>query len=177
MRVLLLSDTHGHLAPGIAALARESDAVVHAGDIGSAGVLAALGPALTAVRGNNDTPSRCAQADWAALAPLPEEARLELPGGTLVVVHGHTVLPAAERHARLRRRYPEARAIVYGHSHRLVSDCAARPWVLNPGAAGRARTHGGPSCLVLTAQTRAWTLETHRYALPGRHGRGAAGPA
>ena len=76
-----------------------------------------------------------AERPW--LASIPWEARLPLPGGLLVVVHGHRV-PAADRHARLRALYPQARAIVYGHSHRLVVDRDASPWVLNPGAAGRA---------------------------------------
>jgi uncharacterized protein len=68
------------------------------------------------------------------------------------------------RHARLRAAYPSARAIVYGHSHRLVVDDALTPWVLNPGAAGRARTYGGPSCLVLEANVRSWHVEIHRFA-------------
>jgi predicted phosphodiesterase len=81
-----------------------------------------------------------------------------------VVLHGDRVNPAGTRHARLRGRYAEARAVVYGHSHRLVCDTAAMPWVLNPGAAGRDRTHGGPSCLVLTAGAAEWSVEAVRFS-------------
>ena len=88
---------------------------------------------------------------------------MSLPGGTLVVIHGHQT-PARGRHERLRRRFPHARALVYGHSHRLLLDQEALPWVLNPGAAGRTRTHGGPSCLVLTADADCWTIRTFRFA-------------
>jgi len=93
----------------------------------------------------------------------PSKATLELPGGPLVVVHGDRVLPARERHERLRRHYSQARAVVYGHTHRLLCDQRERPWVLNPGAAGSARTFGGPSCLVLHAELRTWRVEVMRF--------------
>jgi uncharacterized protein len=98
------------------------------------------------------------------LQKLPLEATLELPGGPLVVVHGDRVLPARERHERLRRQHAQARAVVYGHTHRLLCDQREQPWVLNPGAAGRARTFGGPSCLVLHADLRTWRVEVMRFA-------------
>jgi hypothetical protein len=45
----------------------------------------------------------------------------------------------------------------------LICDRSAVPWVLNPGAAGRARTFGGPSCLVLTASSMSWRLKIFRF--------------
>lgn len=170
MRVLLVSDTHGAIDPAILALAGRCEQVVHAGDIGSAAVLAALGPRVTAVRGNNDVAAKCAAADWEVLSALPLQASVSLPGGVLVVVHGHGERPASERHARLRRRFPDARAVLYGHSHRADCDLSARPWVLNPGAGGRARTHGGASCLVLEATARQWSVRLHRVG-PGESSR------
>jgi hypothetical protein len=165
IRVAIVADTHGHLDPRIAELVRECDIAVHGGDIGHAGVLTALQPRsgrVHAVTGNNDLPHKWPEDQRRLLADIPALARLALPGGDLVVVHGHR-LPAKGRHERLRRQHPEARAIVYGHSHRLVADRDAEPWVLNPGAAGRARTYGGPSCITLTAQARRWTLSIHRF--------------
>ncbi|WP_414717181.1 metallophosphoesterase family protein [Tahibacter sp.] len=85
-----------------------------------------------------------------------------MPGGRLVVVHGDR-WPPRGRHAALRRAFPAARAVVYGHSHRLAVDVDAEPWILNPGAAGRARTYGGPSCLLLQASTREWRVVAQRY--------------
>jgi len=165
--VALLSDTHGYLDARVREAASACDYIVHAGDIGGAGVLQALGGAargFIAVRGNNDVPEKWPPSERGLLRDLPDAAEVALPGGLLVVTHGDRVLPAKQRHARLRRAYPEARAIVYGHSHRLVADCSVRPWVLNPGAAGRARTYGGPSWLMLFAAEDRWRLRMFRYA-------------
>jgi len=164
-RVAILSDTHGVLDQRVAGLVAQCDIAVHGGDIGGLAALADLAPLdgrIYAVFGNNDTPRSWPSYELPALRHLPELVQLALPGGGLVVIHGHQ-FPAKGRHAHLRRRFPEARAIVYGHSHRLEIDREARPWVLNPGAAGRARTYGGPSCLVLTASGEDWSLSVHRF--------------
>jgi putative phosphoesterase len=165
MRVVILSDTHGQLDARIAALARECDVVVHAGDVGNAAVLEPLragGANVIAIRGNNDIASKWPRGERIALDALENEARVDLPGGTLIAVHGDRY-PPSTRHARLRRDYPDARAVVYGHSHRLVVDDISMPWILNPGAAGRARTYGGPSCLLLEARSKDWRIEPHRF--------------
>lgn len=164
--VAIVSDTHGFLDPRIARLVARCDVAVHAGDVGGAHVLEALAPRgghVVAVRGNNDTEQSWQGKQRRLLAGLPAVALLELAGGTLVVEHGHRVVPARERHRRLRRRYPDARVIAYGHSHRQVCDTAGQIWVVNPGAAGRARTFGGPSALVLHAGPRRWRVEPVRF--------------
>jgi uncharacterized protein len=164
VRALLISDTHGALDPRVLAQARGCDLVVHAGDIGAADVLdalAAAAPHVVAIRGNNDTAAKWPRIDAALLESLPLSADIALPGGLLVAVHGDRV-PAATRHARLRHLHPHARAIVYGHSHRLAIDCSATPWVLNPGAAGRVRTFGGPSALWLEADAGRWAVSAWR---------------
>ncbi len=166
IKVLILADTHGVLDPRIAALAADCDHAVHAGDLGNARVLDQLQPRsgrVLAVRGNNDEPEKWPAVDRPFLETLPEQGYLNLPGGLLAVDHGHRALPARQRHRILRRRYPQARAVVYGHSHRQVLDREAEPWVLNPGAAGRARTYGGPACLLLTVGTTHWQLEPYRF--------------
>ncbi len=169
-RLLVLADTHGHLDERIASLASEADRVIHAGDVGGRSILERLGwpaDALSAVQGNNDTAHHWAGDDPDLAAEFPAEVALDLPGGRLVAVHGHRVR-ARDRHARLRRAYPDAAAVVYGHSHRLWVDQGATPWVLNPGAAGRSRTYGGPSCLILHASPTRWSIEPHRFSPPGR---------
>lgn len=166
IRVALVADTHGTLDEPIAEVVAACDLAVHAGDIGTPRVLASLQPRsgrVIAVRGNNDTPLQWPRGSEGWLRELPEQARLDLPGGILVVEHGHRALPAALRHARLRERHPDARAVVYGHTHQLVVDQEAEPWVLNPGAAGRIRTYGGPSCLVLNAGPDHWTVDIHVF--------------
>jgi uncharacterized protein len=173
-RVAILSDTHGRLDRRIAGVVASCDCAVHAGDIGAAAVLSALRPIMktvVAVRGNNDVAGKLDADDWALLREAPIEARLELHGGLLVVVHGHLAGPASRRHAWLRRRYPAARAVVYGHSHRLACDQAQTPWILNPGSAGLTRTFGGPSCQVLTIGARRWAIEAVRFPPPVKNAR------
>ena len=165
-RVLLLSDTHGFLDPRVGNLAQNCDLAVHAGDVGASTVLEALAAARwggVAVAGNNDDDARW-EGTRSTLRALGEVATVRLPGGLLVAVHGDRHNPASRRHERLRAAYPQARCIVYGHSHRLVCDTGMRPWVLNPGAAGRARTFGGPSCLVLQVTRDDWQVEQLRFA-------------
>ena len=173
LRVAIISDTHGQLDPRIAEVVADCDLAVHGGDIGNAAVLAALQPRsgrVLAVLGNNDVAHKWPAAEQHLLDELPLETAEDLPGGRLVVVHGHRV-PARDRHQRLRRRFPDARAIVYGHSHRLAADQDVEPWVLNPGAAGRERTYGGPSCLVLCARHDRWSLAVQRFPLTGPRAR------
>lgn len=161
----LLADTHGYLDPRVATEIANCDVAVHAGDIGGAGVLGALKPRsgiIVAVLGNNDAPAAWWDPNQTA-AMLARVSTLELPGGHLVVVHGDRYTPAKLRHHLLRRNFSEARAVVYGHSHRLSCDLDAEPWVLNPGAAGRVRTYGGPSCLILTATPEDWRIEVRRF--------------
>ena len=171
--VLILSDTHGQLHDTIARMSEQVDWVVHCGDIGDAHVLSKLQPRhrVIGVFGNNEAPSRVSAEDSVLFDSLPESAELDLPGGTLAVVHGHRHNPARRRHELLRKRFPAARAIAYGHSHKLIIDCDATPSVINPGAAGRDRTFGGPSCIVLQASDAAWHLSSHRFSLKRRRSR------
>ncbi|MCB1748074.1 MAG: metallophosphoesterase family protein [Gammaproteobacteria bacterium] len=165
-RIALLADTHGALAddllPGLAA----ADLVVHAGDVGGGAVLdtlAALAPTL-AVAGNNDVTAKWPRDEAARLAALPAALAIELRGGTLVVVHGHQWSNARLRHARLRAAWPRARLVVYGHSHRRLQDASALPWVVNPGAAGRARAYGGAGWLGLSVGARDWYVAENGFA-------------
>ncbi|HJO36369.1 MAG TPA: metallophosphoesterase family protein [Gammaproteobacteria bacterium] len=169
VRLGLIADTHGQLDARVAAALDGLDGIVHAGDVGSGAVIAALQAVapLTVVRGNNDVPAKWPPADRAQLARLPACAELDLPGGRLVIVHGDT-FPAARRHGGLRARWPTARAIVYGHSHRLTLETETLPWIVNPGAAGRARTHGGPSWVLLEAGSGGWRLTPQRFAAATR---------
>jgi len=163
LTIALLSDTHGRLDERLREAITSCERVVHAGDIGAASVLEQLGRERTvAVRGNNDVEAKWSSDERMVLHEISEEVRMALPGGELVVVHGHRAGRASERHAWLRKRYHEARLVVYGHSHRLIIDTTAVPWVVNPGAAGRERTYGGPSCLLLHVNGNEWDIETVR---------------
>lgn len=114
VRAVVLADTHVRpggrgLPAGAWALLDGADVVVHAGDIMAATFLEelrAVAPVL-AVRGNNDVEP--------ALRHLPETLEEELGGVRVGVVHDSG--PHAGRAARLRRRFPQAAVVVFGHSH------------------------------------------------------------
>jgi len=39
--------------------------------------------------------------------------------------------------------------IIYGHTHKQVIDKESTPWVINPGASGETRNHGGSKCFTM----------------------------
>lgn len=166
VRLAIVSDTHGKVAEQVQRVVAGCDIVVHAGDICGAEVLELLQPRsnrVYAVRGNNDRQGLWSASDYAVLAKIPEQITLELPGGTLVVEHGHRHGMHQPSHDSLRAAHPDARVIVYGHTHKMLLDQSRDPWILNPGAAGHTRTHGGPSCLVMTARAGSWSIEKMRF--------------
>jgi len=104
-----------------------ADLVVHAGDFTGAEVLAeieAIGPPLVAVHGNVDAPE--------VRATLPERATLGAGGATIGVVHDAG--PRTGRLARLRREFPDADAVVFGHSHLPLHEAAEGFQIFNPGS-------------------------------------------
>ena len=90
-------------------------------------VLAELGACapVRAVRGNNDGPDVAA---WGA----PDELELDLSGLPAAMVHDAG--PAAGRPARLRRRFPAARLVVFGHSHIPLDHTGDGQRIFNPGS-------------------------------------------
>ncbi len=161
LKVAIVSDTHGFLDPRIAEAVAAHDCAVHAGDVGGAAVLKALRPKrglVYAVRGNNDRQQKWPSDEHPVLRSLAESLCLGLPGGVLAVVHGDRAGRPSDRPGRLRAAFPDAKAVVFGHSHHRCVDQSARPWILNPGAAGKARAYGGPGFLSLTAGRRRWIV-------------------
>lgn len=160
VRCILVSDTHGKLDRRIIPAIEDADLAIHAGDIGSHEVLELLRRAkhAVAVAGNNDVKEQ-----W-DVPQVPAECRVHLPGGTLVVEHGHRRNPAKARFEKLRRRHPQARAVVFGHSHLLGVDDSARPTIANPGASGFVRTHGGASFIRLLASEDDWKFEIQKLS-------------
>lgn len=162
IKIGVLSDTHGWIHPNVREVLVDADWIVHAGDVMGMPVLEALGELVgqsrvVAVAGNNDRGGKAPNED-----SLPAVAEIPLPGGTLVVTHGDQ-FGATPPHEKLRDTWPKARTIVYGHTHRLVCDQESFPWILNPGAAGRVRTNGGPSCLMLEVDLDGWKVQAHQF--------------
>lgn len=144
----------------------DCDVVVHAGDICGKHILDALHARcsrVVAVAGNNDLPALWAEEEKETVRSLPRTAELELPGGVLAVEHGHEHGWATPNIQGLRAAHPGVKMIVYGHTHKRMVDRSEDPWVVNPGAAGNIRNHGGPSCLVVHASSEHWEIEAFRF--------------
>ena len=95
--------------------------------------------------------------------PLPDIIRIRLPSGTIAVEHGHRHGHVQPEHRKLIAAHPDARAIIYGHTHKQLIDQAQTPWILNPGAAGHIRNHGGPKCMVLHVDVEQWRAIPHNF--------------
>ncbi len=161
----ILSDTHGYLDQRIAEVIRDCDYAIHAGDIMGAHILEQLHPrkVVIAVAGNNDVAAMWNRNEADIVSALPKSTSLKLPGGTIGIEHGHR-LGGFPDHDQLRWDHADVKLVVYGHTHKRIIDKQAEPWIVNPGAAGRERTKGGPSCLILSASEVEWTIETVLFA-------------
>ena len=114
MEIAVISDTHlprgaRRLPEACVARLQTADLILHAGDVIRLSVVRELesyGP-VVAVHGNVD--------DAEVRGVLPASASVEAGGARIGLVHDAG--PAKGRLARLRRRFPEADAVVFGHSH------------------------------------------------------------
>ncbi len=132
MRVAVLSDTHAPrrwkaCPAAVAERLRGADLILHAGDVCVPSVLdelSAYAP-VRAVRGNNDGPDILA---WGA----PETLELDVGGLRVAMIHDSG--PRAGRAARMRRRFPDADLVVFGHSHIPMDLVEAGTHIFNPGS-------------------------------------------
>jgi uncharacterized protein len=130
----VISDTHlprgaRRLPDDCVRRLREADLVLHAGDFVTAQVLAeieALGPPVAAVHGNVDEPD--------VVRRLPAARVVDAAGARIAIVHDAGA--AAGRLERMRRRFADADAVVFGHSHIPLheSDYDAGFQIFNPGS-------------------------------------------
>ena len=130
--IAILADTHmpkGNraLPPACVEKIRAAEAVIHAGDFFAASVLEELrelNPRVHAVYGNVDEP--------ALREELPEAITVGVGGRTVAVIHDSG--PSKGRLARMRLRFPEADAVVFGHSHLPVHEEEGGFQIFNPGS-------------------------------------------
>ncbi len=128
----VISDTHmprgpRALPPRCVELLRAADAILHAGDLFAISFLRelqSLGPPVHAVYGNVD--------DALLKATLPERTVVALGGARIGMVHIGGARTG--RMERLRRMFPDADAVIFGHSH--MPEHAERDGfqVFNPGS-------------------------------------------
>jgi putative phosphoesterase len=109
-------------------LLRGAEATLHAGDFFAAEILRGIdalwpGP-IHAVHGNVD--------EAELRAALPETLELDLDGARVAMIHDAG--PAKGRLGRMRRRFPDADAVVFGHSHLPLHEEEDGFQIFNPGS-------------------------------------------
>ncbi len=132
MEIAIISDTHMPRGPrrlpaDCVARLRRAELIIHAGDLITPEVLEelrSLGSVL-AVRGNVD--------DGQLRAELPATRVVQAEGARIAVIHDAGA--RAGRLARMRRRFPDADAVIFGHSHMPLHERAADGFqIFNPGS-------------------------------------------
>jgi putative phosphoesterase len=131
--IAVLADTHmpkgGRRLPDrCVEILREAEAALHAGDFFAVATLRQIealcpGP-VHAVHGNVD------EAELRGL--LPEALEVEWGGARIAMVHDAGA--AQGRMGRMRRRFPTADAVVFGHSHLPLHEEADGFQIFNPGS-------------------------------------------
>jgi putative phosphoesterase len=149
----ILSDTHGLMRPQALEALRGSRLILHAGDIGSPEVIAALEEIapVKAVRGNND------DEPWARR--IPESSVIDLKPGKILLLHSRGDLdfdPAAKG----------IRAVVSGHSHQPGIEERDGVLYVNPGSAGPRRFSLPISVAKLQIDGKRWEASLITLNLP-----------
>lgn len=138
MRLGIISDTHGVVPPAVFDVFGDVEHILHAGDLGTVDVLTeleALAP-VTAVFGNTD--------GFDVRGRLPKVANEELYGLFVTVTHGDQF--GQPNPATLRRAFPGAEILIYGHTHRAVLELVDKTvTVMNPGSPTQPRGGLAPS--------------------------------
>ena len=138
MLIAIVSDTHmprgnRRLPQNCVELLNKADLIVHAGDFVTLAVLEQLRSYgdVVAVHGNVDG------RDLRTL--LPPTATFDAGGATIAVVHDGG--PRLRRLQRLQRRFPDADAVVFGHSHVPLHERSPDGFqIFNPGSPTDRRT-------------------------------------
>jgi putative phosphoesterase len=132
MRIVVVSDTHAPrfwkaCPPGLMPHLKRAELILHAGDVCVASVLDTLAEyaPVRVVLGNNDGADVAA---WGAR----DTAEFELDGLQVAMIHDSG--PRDGRLSRLRRRFPAADLVVFGHSHIPMDISGGGLRVLNPGS-------------------------------------------
>ncbi|HZK51294.1 MAG TPA: metallophosphoesterase family protein [Actinomycetota bacterium] len=132
MKIAVIADTHTRglsrtVPMGAWPYLESVDHILHAGDVVDPAVLdemKALAP-VTVVMGNCDAWDI---RDWGAT----ETALVELGGIRIGMVHDSGLNPG--RRDRMRKHFPEARVVVFGHSHMPYNEDENGLLLFNPGS-------------------------------------------
>lgn len=133
IKILLLSDTHGHMDERMLEFAAEADMIWHAGDIGSHEVMDALeatGKRVIAVYGNID--------DHTMRLRYPEDQKFRINGMNVWITHIGGYPPRYNPRVRPMMLKERPDLFICGHSHilKVMNDKKLSSLHMNPGAAG-----------------------------------------
>ena len=145
------------IPPACLARCRSADAILHAGDLSGLAVLEllrSLGPPVHAVRGNVEDPD--------VAAALPERLVVGAAGVRIGMIHDAG--PRTDRLRRLRGAFPDADAVVFGHSHMPEHAEAAGFQIFNPGSATERRR--APRCTMGLARVSDRRIAFELLSLP-----------
>ena len=167
MRIAVISDTHlprgaRRIPDACVEQMRQADLVIHAGDISTREALddiEAIGTPVTAVHGNVDSAE--------LRSALPEQTTVDAAGAQIAIVHDAG--PKTGRLTRMRKRFPQAAAVVFGHSHIPLHEQAEDDGfqIFNPGSPTDRRRQ--PSCTYMTASIEDGKLtDVILHSLPPR---------
>ena len=122
----VISDTHGLLRPEVISVFKDSDLIIHAGDIGSPQVLDELEAIskVIAIRGNND------KGEWAK--DLPDTDLVAVRGISIYIIHDVKELDLEPAAAGIK-------VVISGHSHHPRVEERENVLFVNPGSAGPRR--------------------------------------
>jgi putative phosphoesterase len=132
-----------------------ADAILHAGDLLDAGVLRLLRQhaPVHAVLGNNDV---------SLAGVLPSTLVVDIAGVRIGIIHDSGARNGRE--ARMRRRFPDADVVVFGHSHAPVDEVGLDGQLLfNPGSPTQRRAQ--PACSYGELRLARGSVLDHRIIL------------
>ena len=126
---VVIADTHiprraKRLPEALLPHLERADLILHAGDLMDPALLGELTvyAPVRAVKGNVDGPD----------VNLPETLEFEFGGVRVAMIHDSG--PKKGRRTRMRRRFPDARVVVFGHSHIPLLEDEDGLLLLNPGS-------------------------------------------
>ena len=121
---------------------QSADLILHAGDLMDPALLDELAgyAPVRAVRGNLDPPD----------LDLPETLEFDFGGIRAAMIHDSGRKQGRRR--RLRRRFPEARVVIFGHSHIPFLEDEESLMLLNPGSPTDRRRQPRHTFALLRAQ-------------------------
>ena len=142
--VIVLADTHiprraKALPEKLVPYLKRASLILHAGDLISPSLLEelALYASVRAVKGNVDPPE----------VELPETLEFDFGGARIAMIHDSGRKEG--RRMRLKKRFPEARVVVFGHSHIPFLEDEDGFLLLNPGSPTDKRRQPDHTCALL----------------------------